>query len=115
MTQLDLFDTSLKPQVTDDECARLVQVLGCGHWLKAGYLCACFGMVDSESNKRVIRAIAERVFPKVISGQAGYRLTEFATLSEIDEAEAVYRKAGNKLIQKAVALRIERNHKQTGE
>ena len=116
MTQLDLFENRFMPTVTPDDEREFMAVLSCGAWLKAGYICECMEIPATESGKRIIRAIAERVFPLVISGQRGYRLTRYATLEEIDEAEAVYRNAAKKLEKKAYDLRLERNKKQnTGD
>lgn len=54
----------------------------------------------SESDKRVLRALAEASDGQIISGQKGYKLTLEATLPEIDAAAAWLKHQGEAMIRR---------------
>jgi len=56
-----------------------------------------------ESDKRILRAIAEESEGQIISGQKGYKLTSEATVNEIAET-AWLKSQGKKMIHRWIAI-----------
>ena len=77
---------------------RAMALLSDGKWHTAKAL-------RSAVAERTMREIAERSDGEIISGQKGYRLTQFATATECRHAEAWLQSQGRKMITRAIAIR----------
>jgi hypothetical protein len=61
------------------------------------------------TSDRAIRMCAEHSQGRVISDQRGMKLTRYATVAEVDHAEAWLISQGRKMIDRAREIRIARN------
>ena len=77
---------------------RVMQALSDGRWHTASSLRAVVA-------ERTMREIAEQSDGEIISGQKGYRLTQYATATECRHAEAWLQSQGRKMIARAIAIR----------
>ena len=91
-----------------EKAAKLVDafldLLRDGAWWKGKTVCDRL-----HTNDRTVRKIAELSAGRVISGQAGYKLTRAASNEEIDHAERWLISQGRKMIDRAREIRIARN------
>lgn len=97
MIQMDLLRTRDHQKAIKYQ-DRMLDLLSDGQWWKGRVLCAVL-----HTNERVIRQIADRQHGAVISSDHGYKLTRFATLSEIDHAAARLRSQAQKMLARAVS------------
>jgi hypothetical protein len=86
------------PEVEKFQVDEMIAALRGREWRTAKDLGA-----HRESDKRLLRAIAESSEGQIISGQRGYRLTLEATVSEIAET-AWLKSQGKKMIQRWLAI-----------
>jgi hypothetical protein len=83
---------------------RLLELLGDGQWLKAGQIAKVTGW-----NDRKVRELADFSGGRVISGDQGYKMTRFASVEEIDHAEARLLSQARKMTERATEIRRARN------
>lgn len=68
----------------------------------------------SETDKRILRAIADASEGQIISGQKGYKLTAEATLAEIDAAAGWLKHQGEEMIRRYTEIQRVRHRHVTG-
>ena len=108
MITLPLFD---RPRQRDQARAlrlfdRFLAELIDGDWHKGKALCERL-----HSNERTIRLCADASKGRVISGQLGYKLTRFASLSELDHAESWLLSQARRMTERATEIRKARNQR----
>ena len=104
-TQLDLSVRTPAPDVSVEEVALLVRVLGeLKGWATAGDLAAHLG---SGYNDRKVRAIAAAAMPQIVSfpGSPGYRLFQYCTVEELDRCINAFEAQGRDMLKRAVLYR----------
>jgi len=86
--------------------ARLVELLDTARdWLHAATILERWAVIDTEHNRRFVRALAAAAEPEIISGQLGYKHIAHATPEEIHHAAAWLEGQGKKMADRACALR----------
>jgi hypothetical protein len=103
MTQPGFFDP---PKTTELEPV-VYQWLSDGQWHTAKSFAG--GIARQRGFDRLLRIIADRSQGRIISGQFGYKLTQFATSEEIDHAERWLLSQARKMTERAVEIRKARN------
>lgn len=74
-------------------------------WLRASDILSEWRMEDTDSNRRLIRALAEASGADIISGQKGYRHIEHASPEEVHHAAAWLESQAKKMSDRACAIR----------
>ena len=104
MTQLGLNFTARQAQKAIALADRFLEELSDGRWHLASEIAQRL-----RTNDRVIRRCADLSGGRVISGDAGYKMTRFATGDEIDHAEARLLSQARKMTERATEIRRARN------
>ena len=74
-------------------------------WVSGKAICEMLGWMVCESSRRKIRKIAEQNSKRVITGNKGYMLLQFANMDEVQHAANRLEAHGKSEIQRAVDLR----------
>lgn len=95
MTQLELLtrDKEKAAKLLD----RMLSILSDGSWVKGKYLCAVL-----HTNERIVRRIADLSAGQIISSDQGYRLIRYASLDEIEHAQARLLSQAKKMQERAL-------------
>lgn len=83
---------------------RFLSALTDGQWHKSSEL-----QTTLRTSERVLRKCADASKGRVISGQQGYKLTRFATVEEVDHAEAWLLSQARQMTDRAREIRVARN------
>ena len=103
------------PTITAVDVERLVEVLGTvGSWMTAADLSVALWGVDTEGNKRRVRAIASAAGAGVVShpGSPGYKLWKSCTVDELHACVAAYTSQADEMRRRSdlYRMRLHREH-----
>ena len=102
--QLTMFDRA--PTVAVDDVRLLLGVLRGAGWVNAKLLARLTGYDD-----RKLRAVANASDGRVISGNAGYKLTKEATNEEINECVGRLKAQADKMVMRIVSIERARHYR----
>lgn len=74
-------------------------------WHTAQELLEGWQLPDTESNRRLIRALASQATPDVISGQKGYKHVQHATPDEVHHCASWFESQAKEMAERAQAIR----------
>lgn len=100
--ELPLFEAQKDDPNVQDFVALIARADG---WLTASEVLGRLLMVNTDSNRRLVRAWAEAAEDEVISGQKGYRHISRCTPDEINHFSNWMLSQGKKMIRRALKTR----------